>query len=56
MLSSDDLMLSKSSIVAQFTDNFDLYSLKVFVRYLLIILVPILVVSNIFRIFVAYNN
>ena len=33
------MLLSKSSIVEQFTGNFDLYSLEVFVRYFLIILV-----------------
>ena len=33
------MLLSKSSIVEQFTENFGLYSLEVFVRYLLIILV-----------------
>jgi len=33
------MLLSKSSIVEQFTGNFSLYSLEVFVRYFLIILV-----------------
>ena len=43
------LLLSKSSLSDQFTSNFSLYSVEIFVRYFLIILVgfgPLLIVSK----------